>query len=194
MKGAVMVVGGGIAGMQAALDLADSGFRVYVVDKKPTIGGVMAQLDKTFPTLDCSMCIMAPKLVATGRHHNIKLLTNADIIDVEGSPGAFTVTVNVRPRHVNAEKCTGCGVCAENCIVEAMNAYDEGLTPRTGIFVDYPQAVPLVYAIDREKCIGCGLCESFCQAEAIEYDQEITVEKVRVGSIILAAGFDEFEP
>jgi heterodisulfide reductase subunit A len=194
MKGAVMVVGGGIAGMQAALDLADSGFRVYVVDKKPTIGGVMAQLDKTFPTLDCAMCIMAPKLVATGRHHNVTLLTNADIIDVEGSPGDFTVTVNVRPRYVNAEKCTGCGVCAENCIVEAMNAYDEGLTPRTGIFVDYPQAVPLVYAIDREKCIGCGLCESFCQAEAIEYDQEEKVDKVRVGSIILAAGFDEFEP
>jgi len=194
MTGAVMVVGGGIAGMQASLDLADSGFRVYVVDKKPTIGGVMAQLDKTFPTLDCSMCIMAPKLVTTGRHHNIHLLTNADILDVEGEPGNFTVTVRVRPRYVNAEKCTGCGVCAENCIVEAVSAYDEGLTPRGGIFVDYPQAVPLVYVIDREKCIGCGLCESFCQAEAIEYDQTEMIEKVRVGSIILAAGFDEFEP
>ena len=180
--------------MQASLDLADSGFRVYVVDKKPTIGGVMAQLDKTFPTLDCSMCIMAPKLVTTGRHHNIHLLTNADILDVEGEPGNFTVTVRVRPRYVNAEKCTGCGVCAENCIVEAVSAYDEGLTPRGGIFVDYPQAVPLVYVIDREKCIGCGLCESFCQAEAIEYDQTEMIEKVRVGSIILAAGFDEFEP
>ena len=194
MKGAVMVVGGGIAGMQAALDLADSGFKVYVVDKKPTIGGVMAQLDKTFPTLDCAMCIMAPKLVATGRHHNIHLLTNADITDVEGTPGNFTVTVKMRPRYVNAEKCTGCGVCAENCIVEAVNAYDEGLTPRSGIFVDYPQAVPLVYVIDREKCIGCGLCESFCQADAIEYDQEEKLEKLEVGSIILAAGFDEFEP
>ena len=194
MVGAAMVVGGGIAGMQAALDLADSGFKVYVVEKKPTIGGVMAQLDKTFPTLDCAMCIMAPKLVATGRHHNIHLLTNADITDVEGTPGNFTVTVKMRPRYVNAEKCTGCGVCAENCIVEAVNAYDEGLTPRSGIFVDYPQAVPLVYVIDREKCIGCGLCESFCQADAIEYDQEEKLEKLEVGSIILAAGFDEFEP
>jgi len=165
-----------------------------VVDKKPTIGGVMAQLDKTFPTLDCAMCIMAPKLVATGRHHNIHLLTNADITDVEGTPGNFTVTVKMRPRYVNAEKCTGCGVCAENCIVEAVNAYDEGLTPRSGIFVDYPQAVPLVYVIDREKCIGCGLCESFCQADAIEYDQKEKLEKLEVGSIILAAGFDEFEP
>jgi heterodisulfide reductase subunit A len=194
MTGAVMVVGGGIAGMQAALDLADSGFKVYVVDKKPTIGGVMAQLDKTFPTLDCSMCIMAPKLVTTGRHHNIHLLTHADIVDVEGEPGNFTVTVNVKPRYINAEKCTGCGVCAEECIVEAVSAYDEGLTPRGAVYVDYPQAVPLVYVIDREVCIGCGLCENFCQAEAIEYDQTEKTETVEVGSIILAAGFDEYEP
>ncbi len=194
MVGSVMVVGGGIAGMQAALDLADSGFRVYVVDRSPTIGGVMAQLDKTFPTLDCSMCIMAPKLVATGRHHNIQLLTNADIVDVEGSPGNFTVTVKVRPRYVNNEKCTGCGLCAQYCPVEAANEYDSRLTLRKGIFVDYPQAVPLVYVIDREKCIGCGLCESLCQAEAIEYDQTETVERVNVGAVILAAGFDEFAP
>ncbi|MBU7039494.1 MAG: CoB--CoM heterodisulfide reductase iron-sulfur subunit A family protein [Theionarchaea archaeon] len=189
-----MVVGGGIAGMQASLDLADSGFRVYLVDKAPTIGGVMAQLDKTFPTLDCSMCIMAPKLVATGRHHNIHLLTNADIINVEGNPGNFTVTVKMNPRFVNAEKCTGCGLCAQYCPVEAVNEYDERLTLRRGIYVDYPQAVPLVYAIDREKCIGCGLCENICQAEAIEYDQTPSEEKVNVGAIILAAGFDEFEP
>jgi heterodisulfide reductase subunit A len=194
MTGAVMVIGGGIAGMQASLDLADSGFKVYLVDKSPTIGGAMAQLDKTFPTLDCSMCIMAPKLVTTGRHHNINLLTNADIMDVEGEAGDFTVTVKVRPRYVNAEKCTGCGVCAEHCLVEAVSSYDERLTTRSGIFVDYPQAVPLVYAIDRDKCIGCGLCESFCQADAIEYDQKEKIEKVKVGAIILAAGFDEFEP
>jgi heterodisulfide reductase subunit A len=194
MTGAVMVVGGGIAGMQASLDLADSGFKVYLVDKSPTIGGVMAQLDKTFPTLDCSMCIMAPKLVTTGRHHNIHLLTNTDIIDVEGEAGNFTVAVRVRPRYVNAEKCTGCGVCAENCLVEAVSAYDERLSPRSGIYVDYPQAVPLVYVIDRDTCIGCGLCESLCQADAIEYDQTERVEKINVGAIILAAGFDEFEP
>jgi heterodisulfide reductase subunit A len=194
MVGSVMVVGGGIAGMQAALDLADSGFKVYVVDKKPTIGGVMAQLDKTFPTLDCSMCIMAPKLVSTGRHHNIQLLTNADIVDVEGEPGNFTVTVTVRPRYVNSEKCTGCGVCAQYCPIEAANAYDGNLAQRGAVYVDYPQAVPLVYVIDREVCIGCGLCERLCQAEAIEYDQTERTEAVEVGSIILAAGFDEFEP
>ena len=194
MVGSVMVVGGGIAGMQAALDLADSGFKVYVVDKKPTIGGAMAQLDKTFPTLDCSMCIMAPKLVTTGRHHNIHLLTNADITDVEGEPGNFIVTVKVRPRYVNAEKCTGCGLCAQYCPVEAVDEYDERLTLRRGIYVDYPQAVPLVFAIDREKCIGCGLCEKICQPDAIEYDQTETEKTIHVGSIILAAGFDEFEP
>jgi heterodisulfide reductase subunit A len=192
--GTVMVVGGGIAGMQAALDLADSGFRVYLVEKKPTIGGVMAQLDKTFPTLDCAMCIMAPKLVATGRHHNIHLLTNADIVNVEGAPGDFKVTVRVRPRYVNAEKCTGCGVCTQFCPAEAVNTYDGNLIMRNGVYVDYPQAIPLVYVIDRETCIGCGLCEKLCQAGAIEYNQEEVVEKLEVGSIILAAGFDEFEP
>jgi heterodisulfide reductase subunit A len=188
-----MVVGGGIAGMQAALDLADSGFKVYVVDNKPTIGGVMAQLDKTFPTLDCSMCIMAPKLVATGRHHNIELLTNADIVNVEGAPGDFTVTVRLRPRYVNAEKCTGCGVCAQYCPVEAVNEYEGNLASRGAIYVDYPQAVPLVFTIDRDVCIGCGLCEKLCQAEAIEYDQEERTETIKSGAIILAAGFDEFD-
>ena len=194
MTGAVMIVGGGIAGMQAALDLADSGFKVYVVDNKPTIGGVMAQLDKTFPTLDCSMCIMAPKLVETGRHHNIQLLTNADVVNVEGKPGNFTVTVKVRPRYVNAEKCTGCGVCAQYCPVEAASVYEGNLARRGGIYVDYPQAVPLVFTIDKEVCIGCGLCEKLCQADAIEYDQTEKTEDIKVGSIILAAGFDEFEP
>ncbi|MGD2072331.1 MAG: CoB--CoM heterodisulfide reductase iron-sulfur subunit A family protein [Candidatus Thorarchaeota archaeon] len=193
MTGSVMVVGGGIAGMQAALDLADSGFKVYVVDNKPTIGGVMAQLDKTFPTLDCSMCIMAPKLVATGRHHNIELLTNADIVNVEGAPGDFTVTVRLRPRYVNAEKCTGCGVCAQYCPVEAVNEYEGNLASRGAIYVDYPQAVPLVFTIDRDVCIGCGLCEKLCQAEAIEYDQEERTETIKSGAIILAAGFDEFD-
>jgi len=194
MVGSVMVIGGGIAGMQASLDLADSGFKVYLVDKSPTIGGVMAQLDKTFPTLDCSMCIMAPKLVSTGRHHNIQLLTNADIMDVDGEPGNLTVEMRIRPRYVNHEKCTGCGLCAQYCPVEAANEYDSRLTMRRGIFVDYPQAVPLIYAIDREKCIGCGLCENICQANAIEYDQKETRKSINVGSIILAAGFDEFEP
>ncbi|MCQ5375354.1 MAG: FAD-dependent oxidoreductase, partial [Methanomassiliicoccales archaeon] len=116
--GAVMVVGGGISGVQAALDLADSGFKVYLVEKKPSIGGTMAQLDKTFPTNDCSMCILAPKLVAAGRHHNIELICNADVEMIDGVPGDFRVTLKKRTLRVDEKKCTGCGVCAEKCPVE----------------------------------------------------------------------------
>jgi len=192
--GAVLVVGGGISGMQSALDLADSGFKVYLLDKSPSIGGTMSQLDKTFPTNDCSMCIMAPKLVATGRHHNIETITFGDIEEVSGKPGNFKVKIVKHPRRVNLEKCTGCGVCAEKCPVKAIDDYNEGLIHRAGIFVKYPQAVPLVFTIDMEKCIGCGNCEKYCKALAIEYDQEETIEEIEVGSIILSPGFEEYDP
>lgn len=192
--GAVLVVGGGISGIQASLDLADSGFRVYLMDESPSIGGVMAQLDKTFPTNDCAMCILSPKLVGSGRHPNIQLLTNATIKEFEGKAGHFKVTVTKRPRRVNEEKCTGCGVCAQWCPVEAIDEFNEGLGERGGIYVKYPQAVPLVYLIDKEKCIGCGICSEVCRADAIEYEQEQEDLTLDVGSIILSSGFDEFEP
>ena len=192
--GSVMVVGGGISGMQSSLDLADSDILVYLVDNKPTIGGVMAQLDKTFPTNDCAMCIMAPKLVATGRHHNIQLITNTDIKSCEGEPGAFKVTLTQNPRRVDPEKCTGCGVCAQKCTVEAIDAFQENTMRRGAIYVDYPQAVPLVYKIDRDRCIGCGVCEGECKAKAIIYDDEEKEIVLNVGSIILSPGFDEFDP
>ena len=190
--GAVMVVGGGISGMQSALDLADQGFKVYLVEKQPSIGGVMAQLDKTFPTNDCAMCIMAPKLVATGRHHNIQLITNADIAIVDGQAGNFTVTVKQRAFRVDTSKCTGCGSCAQKCPIEAADEYNEGTKVRKAIFVRYPQAVPLVYSIDPEKCIGCGICAEECKAKAVQYDQKEKVLEIKVGSIILSPGFDEF--
>ena len=192
--GAVLVVGGGISGMQSSLDLADSGFKVYLLDKSPSIGGTMAQLDKTFPTNDCSMCIMAPKLVATGRHHNIETMTFGEIKEVTGEPGNFKVKIRKHPRRVNLEKCTGCGVCAEKCPMEAIDEYNERLIPRAGIYVQYPQAVPLVFTIDREKCIGCGNCERYCKALAIEYNQEEIIEEIEVGSIILSPGFEEYDP
>jgi heterodisulfide reductase subunit A len=192
--GAVLVVGGGIAGMQSALDLAESGFKVYLLEKSPYIGGVMAQLDKTFPTNDCSMCIMAPKLVATGRHPNIELITNSEIDKLEGEPGNFTVSISKHPRRVSSEKCTGCGICAQECPVEAIDEFNEGLIPRSAVHISYPQAVPLTYIIDRTKCIGCGICEKMCKAQAIEYFQDEKLEEVKVGSIILALGFDEFDP
>ena len=192
--GAVLVVGGGISGIQASLDLADSGFKVYLMDESPSIGGVMAQLDKTFPTNDCAMCILAPKLVGSGRHPNIQLLTNAVIKKVEGKAGHFKVTITKQPRRVNEEKCTGCGVCAQRCPVEAIDEFNEGLGERGGIYVKYPQAVPLVYLIDKEKCIGCGICSEVCRAGAIEYEQDEEDLTLDVGSIILSPGFDEFEP
>jgi heterodisulfide reductase subunit A len=192
--GAVLVVGGGISGMQAALDLAESGFKVYLVDKSSSIGGVMAQLDKTFPTNDCAMCIMAPKLVATGRHHNIELITNAEVEKVTGDAGNFQVTVNKHFRRINEEKCTGCGECAGECPIEVVDEFNENLIPRAAVHIKYPQAVPLVYAIDPDHCIGCGICEKTCKAQAIEYFQEPEKVELNVGSVILSPGFDEFVP
>ena len=192
--GAVMIIGGGIAGVQASLDLADSNFKVYLIDSSPSIGGTMAQLDKTFPTNDCAMCILAPKLVAAGRHQNISLITNADIKRVEGEAGHFEVTLTRRSRRVDEDKCTGCGVCAQKCPVEVLDEFNEGLSKGGAIYLKYPQAVPLVYTINKEKCLGCGICEEVCKAEAIRYDQEDEELRLDVGAIILATGFDEFNP
>jgi heterodisulfide reductase subunit A len=191
--GAVLVVGGGVAGIQSSLDLADSGFRVYLIDQGPSIGGVMAQLDKTFPTNDCSMCILSPKLVATGRHPNITILTNAEITGLKGRAGNFEVKLRRKSRYIIEDKCNGCGICAQKCPIEAVDLFNEGLGRRSAIYVEYPQAVPLKYVIDREKCIGCGTCSEVCRANAIKYDQEDSETSLKVGSIILAPGFEPFD-
>jgi heterodisulfide reductase subunit A len=191
--GAVLVVGGGVAGIQASLDLADSGFKVYLLDQGPSIGGVMAQLDKTFPTNDCSMCILSPKLVATGRHPNITILTNAEITGLDGEAGNFEVKLRKRSRYIIEDKCNGCGICAQKCPIETIDAYNEGLSNRNAIYVDYPQAVPLKYMIDRENCIGCGTCQEVCKANAIDYEQQDSETILKVGSIILAPGFESFD-
>lgn len=190
--GSVLVVGGGIGGIQAALDLAESGFKVYVVDSSSTLGGVMAQLDKTFPTNDCAMCILSPKLVECARHLNVEVLTCSEVTEVSGQAGNFNVLVRQRPRRVNIEKCTGCGLCAKYCLVDAVDVFNQGLSERKAIHINYPQAVPLVYAIDREKCVGCGLCKSICQADAIDYADEEKDIYLNVGSLILAPGAEEF--
>ncbi|MCK4435892.1 FAD-dependent oxidoreductase, partial [Candidatus Bathyarchaeota archaeon] len=192
--GAVLVVGGGIAGIQASLDLADSGFKVYLLDESHSIGGTMTQLDKTFPTNDCAMCILAPKLVTAGRHPNIELIMGAEIESIEGEAGRFQLTLVRKPRYIDEEKCTGCGVCAQKCPVEAIDEFNEGLGERSAIYVKYPQAVPLVFAIDRDKCIGCGTCQEICKADAVQYDEKEKEITVQVGSIILAPGFEEFDP
>jgi heterodisulfide reductase subunit A len=191
--GAVLVVGGGVAGIQASLDLADSGFKVYLIDQSPSIGGVMAQLDKTFPTNDCSMCILSPKLVATGRHPNITILTNSEVAGLEGEAGSFEVKLRRKSRYILEDKCTGCGDCAQKCPIVVLDSFNERLANRSAVYVKYPQAVPLKYMIDREKCIGCGTCQEICKAHAIQYDQDDSEVKLKVGSIILAPGFESFD-
>ncbi|MFH2092739.1 MAG: FAD-dependent oxidoreductase [Pseudomonadota bacterium] len=197
--GSVLIAGGGIAGIQAALDLADSGFYVYMVEKSPAIGGVMARLDKTFPTNDCAMCIMSPKLVEVGRHINIELITLADITDIRGEKGNFSVDIFCKARYVDLEKCVGCGACAEKCPKKVDDAYNENLIKRKAIYVPYAQAVPLKYCIDPEHCIKltrgkCGVCSQVCPANAINYEDTDKHITLNVGSVILATGFTPCVP
>lgn len=191
--GAVMVVGGGVGGIQAALDLADAGFKVYLVERQPAIGGRMAQLDKTFPTNDCSMCTLAPRLVECGRHPNITVLTCAEVKEVRGVAGDFTVRVRQYARLVDPEKCRGCGECETFCPVEVKDEFNQGLSVRKAIYRPYPQAVPNVYAIDIQHCIECVECEEACAAGAVNPLMVDREYRLRVGAIILSPGYDLFD-
>ncbi len=186
--GAVLVIGGGIGGIQASLDLAYSGFKAYLLDSGPTIGGIMAMLDKTFPTNDCSMCIMAPKLVECGRHLNIKIIPNAEVESLTGEAGDFTVAIRRKARYVDMDKCTGCGECRKHCPIEIPDSFNQGLSQRKSVYIDYPQAVPAKYTIDKANCLGCGVCERVCLAGAIKYKEGDSTEEIRVGAIILSPG------
>lgn len=193
-SGSVLVVGGGIGGIQTSLDLVEAGFHVYMVEKSPAIGGVMAQLDKTFPTNDCSMCILSPKLVACGRNQNIDIIPNAEVSKITGRPGEFKATVKVHPRFVDRNLCTGCGTCMVYCPIERESAFNESLVNRKAIYIEFPQAIPLVATIDREACIGCQMCENVCLAKAVKYDDTETEKTIDIGSVILCPGFEEFDP
>jgi len=196
--GAVLVVGGGIAGIQASLDLAQAGFYVYLVEKEPAIGGVMPQLDKTFPTNDCSMCIISPKLVDCANHRNIEILAPAALVGLTGSPGRFTAKVKQHTRYIDPEKCTACGLCAQKCPRKVKDDFNVGLGWRKAAFVRYPQAVPLKYAIDKIHCIyfdkcTCRACEKFCPTQAVDLDQVDQDRELEVGAVILAPGFKAFD-
>ena len=190
-----LILGGGIAGISAALDLADMGFKVYLVERSESIGGHMAQLDKTFPTLDCSICIEGPKMVDVSRHPNIEIISYADVLSVEGFVGNFKVKIRKNPRYVIAENCTGCGECRDVCPIEFPNKWDMNMGVRKAISVPFEQAVPLVYTINMDYCIECYKCVDACGAlQAINFDQKPEEIELEVGTIITATGFDIYIP
>jgi heterodisulfide reductase subunit A len=190
-----LIIGGGIAGISSALDLAGMGFKVYLLEKGESIGGHMAALDKTFPTLDCSICIEGPKMVDVSRHPNIEILSYADLISVEGFVGNFKVKIRKNPRYVKSEDCTGCGECRDACPIEYPNEWDENLGVRKAISVPFDQAVPLVYTINRDYCIECYKCVDVCGArQAISFSQEPENVEIEVGTIIVSTGFDVYKP
>ena len=191
---AVLIIGGGISGIQASLDLASRGIKVYLVEKSPSIGGRMAQLDKTFPTMDCSICILAPKMIDCAHHPNVQLMTYSEVKEVKGSAGNFTVKVLKKPRYVDETKCTGCAICSDHCPAEVLNEFDEKLGMRKAIYMPFPQAVPRVVTVDKENCLECGLCEKVCGAKAVNLEQQPEEVELRVGAIIVATGFDLFDP
>jgi heterodisulfide reductase subunit A len=197
--GDVMVVGGGISGIQAALDLADTGFKVYLVDKSPAIGGKMSQLDKTFPTNDCSMCIESPKFIECDRHPNIEILSYTEVDRVEGEAGDFKVTLIKKPRYVKEDKCTGCSTCVEYCPVKVPDPYNQDLSTNKAIHIYFSQAVPLITYVDPETCHyfdeeKCNICVGACQKDAIDLNQKAERLEVEVGAIVLSPGYEIFDP
>ena len=191
-----LVIGGGIAGIQTALDIADAGYEVDIVEKTPSIGGRMSQLDKTFPTLDCSACILTPKMVEAAAHEKITLYTYSEVESISGFVGDFTVEIRKKARSVDMSKCTGCGVCQEKCPSrKAPNEFNRGLDTRSAIYTPFVQAFPNVPVIDREHCIKfktgkCGVCAKVCQAGAIDYEQKDELITRKYGAIVAATGFD----
>lgn len=196
---ATLVVGGGVAGIQSALEIADAGYPVYLVEREPSIGGHMAQLDKTFPTLDCSACILTPKMFDAGNHPNITLLSFSEVENVDGYVGNFTVTIRKKARYLKEDLCTGCGICTEKCPKRVIDdEFEAGLGYRKAIYRPFPQAVPKYPVIDTANCIyfergKCKACQMFCPTEAIDFEQEDEILTVEVGNVILATGYDLFD-
>ncbi len=199
VKKSVLVIGGGIAGIYSALELADKGYDVYMVERTPSIGGHMAQLSKTFPTFDCSACILTPKMVAVSQHPKIKIFTNAEPISVKGSPGNYEVKIKIKPRYVNPEKCTACGECAQKCPVKKPSKFEENLIQEKAIYIPFKQSIPNVYSIDKDYCLYltkgvCRICEKFCKGDAIDFTQKDEFVDLDVGSIIVSTGYSLLDP
>jgi len=193
--GKVIVIGGGIGGIQSALDLADAGFYVHLLEKSHTLGGTMARLDKTFPTNDCSTCMFSPKLVQIAGHPNIDIITSSRLLELEGEPGQFTARVEIQPRYIDAEKCITCGQCAEKCPKKVPDAFNGELGMRKAAFLTFPQAVPLKYALDAEHCLyltkkKCGLCKKICPTQAVEFDQVPQIITLNAGAVVVSTGFE----
>jgi heterodisulfide reductase subunit A len=189
----ILIVGGGISGITAALELGYLGYKVHLVDRKPSIGGNMAKLTKVFPTLDCAQCILTPRMAEVGRNPNVALYTYAEVQEVSGRPGNFDVKVRMKPRGVDVQKCRSCGVCAKVCPVVVPDEFNEGLSQRKAAYVEFPQAVPSSYVIDFATCTKCGKCEQLCPAKAVSLaDQGSTVD-LHVGGIILATGYQLYD-
>ena len=199
INSATLVVGGGVAGIQAALEIADAGFPVYLVEREPSIGGHMAQLDKTFPTLDCSACILTPKMVSVENQPNITLISYSEVTKVEGYVGNFTATIRKKARYVKTQDCTGCGLCQEKCPKKVVDqVFEAGLGYRKAIYKPFPQAVPKFPLIDRANCTyfqkgTCKACVKFCPTGAIDFEQQDEIVTVKVGNIILTTGYDLFD-
>jgi heterodisulfide reductase subunit A len=198
VKRSILVVGGGIAGISAAIEIADKGYEVYLIEKSPSIGGHMAQLSKTFPTLDCSACTLAPKMVYVSQHPNVKIITMSEPIAVSGSPGNYDVIIKKRPRYVDEDKCTSCGECAKVCPVRVPSKFDEGLTQERSIYLPFTQAIPNSYVIDKENCLFltrgvCKLCERFCKGDAVDFEQEEETFELNVGAIIVSTGYEQID-
>jgi len=189
----ILIIGGGIAGITAALELGYLGFRVHVVERRPSIGGNMAKLTKVFPTLDCAQCILTPKMAEVGRNPNVNLLTYAEVQEVSGRPGNFNVKVFMKPRGVDVEKCRSCGVCTKVCPVTVADEFNEGLSQRKAAYIEFPQAVPSAYVIDFNACTKCGKCEQLCPSKAINLEDKGKTIDLTVGAILMATGYELYD-
>jgi heterodisulfide reductase subunit A len=195
-----LIIGGGVAGIQAALEIADAGKQVYLVERTATIGGHMAMFDKTFPTLDCAACILTPKMVAVGQHEMIELMTYSEVEDITGSPGNYRVRVRKKARHVDIESCVACNACTESCPRRASSEFDSGIATRKSIYIPFPQAVPNAYVLDEASCLyfesngeKCGVCAKKCPKQCIDLSQKDAIVEFDVGNIVMATGYDVYD-